>query len=135
MPSGDEDVARGLLDHWERGEFAPGLGHLHRDVEVVNHISGRGFEGLGGVRRLIGDVDQAFDDWSLKVEELLQCPDGGRLAVGRVALHGRKTGSELDLPVALLFAVDERLIVRLELFVNRIDEAYAAAGLERDTPS
>ena len=135
MASGGGDVVRVLLDHWERGEFAPRLDHLHPDVEVVNHISGRGFEGRGGVRRLIGDFDKAFEDWSLTVDELLTCPDGGRLAVGRVLLHGRKTGSELDRPVALLFGLDDGLIVRIELFVNRVDEAYAAAGLEREPPA
>jgi ketosteroid isomerase-like protein len=131
MPSEDRDVVRSLLDYWERGEFAPRLDHLHRDVEVVNHISGRGFEGHGGVRRLIGDWDQAFENWSLKIEELHECADGGRLAVGRVVLHGKKTGSEMDRPVGLLFALDDGLITRVEFFVNRVDEAYAAAGLER----
>jgi len=83
MPSGDGDLVRGLLEHWERGEFAPSLRHLHPDVVIVNHISGHGFEGYGGVRRLIGDFDQAFEDWSLKVDELHDCPGGGRLAVGQ----------------------------------------------------
>jgi ketosteroid isomerase-like protein len=130
MPSGDGDVVRGLLDHWERGEFAPALDHLHPDVQVVAHVSGNTFEGYGGVRRLIGDWDDAFTDWSLKVEQLLDCPGGERLAVGRVLLHGKKTGSELDRPVALLFALDGERISRIETFMNRVDEGYAAAGLE-----
>jgi ketosteroid isomerase-like protein len=131
MPTGDRDVVRDLLDHWERGEFAPKLDHLHPDVVVVNHISGRGFEGHGGIRRLIGDWEQAFEDWSLKIDDIHECADGGRLAVGRAVLHGKKTGSELDRPVALLFGLHDGLITRLEFFVNRVDEAYAAAGLER----
>ena len=55
------------------------------------------------MRRLISDWDDAFADWSLKVEELLDSPGGGRLAIGRVLLRGKKTGGELDRPVALLF--------------------------------
>jgi ketosteroid isomerase-like protein len=130
MPSGD-DVVRGLLDHWERGEFSPSLEHVDPDIRVVAHVSGNTFEGLGGVRRLISDWDDAFQDWSLHVEELLECPDGGRLAVGRVRLHGKKTGTEMDRPVGLLFGLDGDRITRIETFMNRVDEAYAAAGLPR----
>lgn len=87
------------------------------------------------MRRLVGDWDQAFEDWSLRVEDLVDCPDGRRLAVGRVRTRGKKTGTELDRPVALLFTLDDGLIVRIEAFVNRMDEAYAAAGLPREPSS
>ena len=113
----------------EEPEFAPGLDHLHPDVRVISSTWQQGFEGRGGVRRLVGDWDRAFEDWSLRVEDLVDCPDGRRLAVGRVRMHGKKTGTELDRPVALLFTLDEGLIVRIEAFVNRLNEAYAAAGL------
>src|SRR4051794_17694193 len=129
MPSEDRDVVQGLIDHWEVGEFAPALSQLHSDVVVVNQVSGHGFEGHGGVRRLIGDWEQSFSDWSLKVDELLDCPEGGHLVVGRIASTGKKTGGELDRPVALLFGLEDGLIVRIDAFVNRLDEAYAAAGL------
>ena len=125
------DVLRGVLAHWERGEFAPSLAHLDPDVVIVNSISGRGSEGYGGARRLIGDLEKAFDEWSVKIDEIHDCPDGRRLAVGRALLRGRKTGDELDRPLALLFGFEGDRISRLEFFPNRLDEAYAAAGLER----
>jgi ketosteroid isomerase-like protein len=135
MPSGDRDVVQRLIDHWEVGEFAPALSHLHPDVAVVNQVSGAGFEGYGGVRRLIGDWEQAFSDWSLKMDEMLDCTGGRYLVVGRIASTGKKTGGELDRPVALLFALEDGLIVRVDAFVNRLDEAYAAAGLEPEGSS
>ena len=131
MPSGDREVVQRLIEHWEVGEFAPALTHLHRDVVVVNHVSGHGFEGHGGVRRLIGDWEQAFSDWSLKVDEVLDCPGGGQLVVGRIASTGKKTGTELDRPVALLFGLEDGLISRVDAFPNRLAEAYSAAGLDR----
>jgi ketosteroid isomerase-like protein len=131
MPSGDRDVVRRLIDHWEVGEFAPALNHLHPDVVVVNQISGAGFEGRGGIRRLIGDWEQSFSEWSLRVDEQLDCSEGRQLVVGRIASTGKKTGGELDRPVGLLFALEDGLIIRVEAYVNRLDEAYAAAGLER----
>jgi ketosteroid isomerase-like protein len=125
------DVVRALLDHWERGEFAPAMDHIHPDIQVVARVSGNTFQGLGGVRRLISDWDDAFQEWSLHVDDVVDSPDGRRLAVGRVRLHGKKTGTELDRPVAILFSLDGDRITRIETFMNRVDEAYAAAGLER----
>jgi ketosteroid isomerase-like protein len=55
--------------------------------------------------------------------------------VGRIVTRGKQTGGELDRPVALLFAVQDGLITRVDAFPNRLDEAYAAAGLERELPS
>ena len=82
MPAADRDVVRRVLDHWERGEFAPAMDHIHPDIEVVAHVSGNTFDGLGGVRRLISDWNDAFEEWSLKVEELHECRDGDRLSGG-----------------------------------------------------
>jgi ketosteroid isomerase-like protein len=131
MPSGDREVVRTLLNHWEQGEFAPKLNHLHPDVVFVNRVSGRSFEGLGGARRLINEWDDAFEDWSIVVDDLIDCPDGELMAVGRVLMRGKKTGGELDRPVAVIFTLADGLIVRIDAFANRVDEAYAAAGLER----
>jgi ketosteroid isomerase-like protein len=131
MPSEDREVVRQMIDHWEAGEFAPALSHLHPDVVVVNQVSGRGFEGRGGVRRLMGDWEDSFSDWSLSVDELLDCSESRHLVVGRMASTGKKTGGELNRPVGLLFGMQDGLIVRIDAFVNRVDEAYAAAGLER----
>jgi len=120
-----------LIDHWEAGEFAPAISHLHPDVVVVNQVSGRGFEGRGGVRRLIGDWEDSFSEWSLSVDELLDCSESRYLVVGRIASTGKKTGGELDRPVGLLFGMQDGLIIRIDAFVNRLDEAYVAAGLQQ----
>jgi hypothetical protein len=55
--------------------------------------------------------------------------------VGRIVTRGKRTGGELDRPVALLFAVQDGLISRIDAFPKRLDGAYAAAGLERERPS
>ena len=56
MTPGGDDVVRRLLDHWERGEFAPKLDHLHPDVVLVNRVSGRGFEGLDAFANCIDEA-------------------------------------------------------------------------------
>ncbi|HEY1357560.1 MAG TPA: nuclear transport factor 2 family protein [Thermoleophilaceae bacterium] len=131
MATTDGDVVRELVEHWKRGEFAPSQAHLDRDVVIVNQISGRSFEGHGGIRWLISDIDDAFAEWKLDVEEVLDVSDDRQLVVGRAVATGRKTGTELDRPLAFLFTLEDGLIARIDAFPNRLDEAYAAAGLER----
>ena len=40
------------------------------------------------MRRLISDWNDAFAAWSLQVQELHECRDGDRLAIGRPVLRG-----------------------------------------------
>jgi hypothetical protein len=55
MPSGDREVVQRLIDHWEVGEFAPALSHLHSDVVVVNQVSGHtGLRATAGCAALSG---------------------------------------------------------------------------------
>jgi hypothetical protein len=135
MAPGD-DVVRPMLDRWARGDFEPRGTELHHDVLIVSHVSGPRFRGHGGVRRWAGDLKRAFAEWSFEMDELLDTPAGGRLAVGRLhLLGGKRTGEDVHRPGALLFTLKEGLIVRIEAFPNRVDEAYAAAGLERQAPA
>jgi ketosteroid isomerase-like protein len=65
----------------------------------------------------------------------VEADDGRWLAVGRLRAHGRKAGTELDRPAAWLFSLRDGRIVRVVPFPGRVDEAYAAAGLERESPA
>jgi ketosteroid isomerase-like protein len=132
----DDDCVSTLLARWGRREYEPRASEIHPDVTVVSQPSGRGLRGYGGLRRLMGDLRRSFDDWELEVDELLETHKGGRLVVGRIHLRGgRRTGEDVERPTALLFDVEDGLIVRVELFPNRLDQAYAAAGLERQPPA
>jgi ketosteroid isomerase-like protein len=135
MAAGDDSVST-VLARWGRRDFEPRASEIHPDVTVISQPSGRGLRGYGGIRRLMGDLRSSFDDWELEVDELLETPRGGRLAVGRIHFRGgKRTGEDVDRPTALLFDLKDGLIVRVELFPNRLDEAYAAAGLERQPPA
>jgi ketosteroid isomerase-like protein len=132
----DDDCVSTLLARWGRREYEPRASEIHPDVTVVSQPSGRGLRGYGGLRRLMGDLRRSFDDWELEVDELLETHKGGRLVVGRIHLRGgRRTGEDVERPTALLFDVEDGLIVRVELFPNRLDQAYAAAGLARQPPA
>jgi hypothetical protein len=136
MPSGD-DAASVMLDRWSRGEYEPRPSEIHPDVKVVSQVAGKTFHGYGGVRRWASELNRSFDNWSFVVDELLETPIGGRLAVGHLHLcGGKRTRSNVEAPAALLFSLDsDGLIVRIDAFPNRVDEAYAAAGLERQLPA
>ena len=64
---------------------------------------------------------------------MLDTDSGGKLVIGRFHLRGgKRTGEDLDREAALLFSLaDDGRIIRVEAFPGRVNEAYAAAGLER----
>jgi ketosteroid isomerase-like protein len=125
-----------MLERWSRGDFEPRSAEVHPDVRVVSYLAGPMYEGHGGLRRWAGGLKRAFDSWSFRLDELLETPDGDRLAVGYLHFRGgKRTGEDVERPGALLFALRDGLIVRITAFPNRVDEAYAAAGLERKAPA
>jgi ketosteroid isomerase-like protein len=136
MAAADDDCVSTLLDRWSRGEYEPRTSEIHPDVTVISRPSLRAVRGYHGVRRLMGDLRRSFDAWDLDVDESLQTGRGGRLVVGRIHLRGgKRTGEDLVRNTALLFDLKDGLIVRIELFPERVDDAYAAAGLQRQPPA
>ena len=136
MAPGD-DAVRVMLDRWASGDFEPRSSEVHPDVVIVSYLSGPVFKGHGGIRRWVGDMKRSFDDWNFDLEEVIDAPDGRRLAIGRLHLvGGKRTGEDVHRHQCFLFSLDGGgLIVRIEGFPNRLEEAYAAAGLERQTPA
>jgi ketosteroid isomerase-like protein len=135
MAPGDDPV-RLMLERWARGDYEPRSSEVHPDLVIVSYLSGPIFRGPGGIRRWVGGMKRAFDDWSFELEELIEAPNARRLAIGRLHLvGGKRTGEDVHRRQAFLFTLDDGLIVRIEGFPNRLDEAYAAAGLDRQTPA
>ena len=135
MAPGD-DAVRVMLERWARGDFEPRSSEVHPDVVIVSYLSGPIFQGHGGIRRWAGGMKRAFDDWSFELERADRRAGGA--AAGRrpaAPVGGKRTGEDVHRHQAFLFSLDEGLIVRIEGFPNRMDEAYAAAGLERQTPA
>jgi ketosteroid isomerase-like protein len=83
------------------------------------------YEGPDGMRRLVLDVCDAWEDFSEAVEDVIEA--GGRVVVLQtIRGRGRASGVEVEASGALVWALREGRVRRVDVFSRR-DEALAFA--------
>jgi ketosteroid isomerase-like protein len=87
------------------------------------------YEGADGARAFLSDWMEAWDDWELEVEALLDA--GDRVLV---FVHQRATSKAAGMPVemslAQVYTLRDGKQARMDMYSDR-DEALAAAGLSK----
>ena len=87
------------------------------------------YAGLEGARAFMRDWWEAWEDWELEVEEVL---DAGENAVAIVRQRGRSkaTGLPVDMRFAMVWAFRDGRQVRMRMYAHP-DEALEANGLAK----
>ena len=83
--------------------------------------------GLDSANRWLAEWADAFESWSIEVEEVF---DAGDQVVTFVRQHAktRQGGPEVEMRFAQVWTFREGLVARMEMYADRA-EALAAAGL------
>jgi ketosteroid isomerase-like protein len=128
-----ELVRKGFEHFLTTGE--PAWDTLHEQVEAHDHdiMDGRAYRGHADVRRwLFEDWDSAWSEWSAeKPEEYIDVDAEHVIAVFRVKATGRASGVAIEREDAMVFAVREQQVVRLDYYNNKQQALEAVA--RRDT--
>lgn len=124
-----EELIRETFDRWSSGDREPWTEAIHPDAEVVSQLANRSYHGYAGIREWASDVLDSFDEWDSKIEESVAAPGDRLLVIGRAHLRGRESGVDLEVPCAWLFDFHGERMARMEIFISRVEEARAAAGL------
>jgi ketosteroid isomerase-like protein len=125
-----EQRLRTTFDRWNLGDRSVEEAWTDPDVEIVSasaELTGRSYRGYEGVRQWIADLSEAFDEWTLRLDEFEEYAPGHVLAVGAVHFRGRGSGATVDLPCGWIIDHDEGVLRRLVAFPGRVEEARAAA--------
>ena len=116
-----------------RGDLAGAFANIDPAFEL--HTTGalldRGevYRGPDGVRRFLGLLSEAFDEFEYVPAEVLETPTEGRfLVVVDFRARGRESGVETGAKMAHLWEMRGDTAISLQPFQDR-DEARAAAGL------
>jgi ketosteroid isomerase-like protein len=125
------ELVRRTFDRWSRGDRALRSEEIDPEAEVVSQLANQVFRGYDGIRRWIADVLDAFDEWAMDIHDTIETPEGRLLVIGRARLRGRESGVDLDVPCAWIIDFRDGRMRRLEIFLNRLEDALAAAGLHR----
>jgi ketosteroid isomerase-like protein len=86
-------------------------------------------QGQDALDEQIGPSQEAWDEWRVETEEIIDLGGEDVLALNREINRGRGSGIELVSHTAALIKVRDGKIVRFQGFLDR-DEARRAAGLE-----
>jgi ketosteroid isomerase-like protein len=86
------------------------------------------YEGIEGARQFMADWLEAWEDWQLEVEQLL---DAGDHVVALVRQRGRSkaTGLPVDMRFAQVWTFQDGRQTRMRMYASR-DQALEAAGLQ-----
>lgn len=120
-------IQRGLEHFVSTGE--PAWEGIHPEVEVHDHdIPDAGeYRGHAGYARWLQDWGEAWASYTAEPDRYIDA--GDRVVVElRIRATGGGSGIELERRDAIVFTVDDGLIVRLDYF-NDPEQALAAAGL------
>jgi ketosteroid isomerase-like protein len=129
-PEFEQRIREGFA-RWNRGERTFDPRWIHPDVEVhsaAGVVSGSVYHGSEGLQRWVSDMEEVFDEWQLKIDELDEVKPGRVLGIGSVHLRGRGSGAPVDQPCAWLLDHVDGLLTRFEPFLNRVAEAREAAS-------
>lgn len=120
---------RATFARWSDGQRDVDPADVHPEAQVVSQLAHQVFHGHEGIRRWTSDVMDAFAEWRMEIVDIHESGTGRLLVVGRVQLKGRGSGVDLDAPCAWVFDFRDGQMFRMEIFINRVEAAFEAAGL------
>ena len=131
--SQDIDTIHTIVGRWNAGDrdAAAVVEYFDPAIELVSPFSsvvGEPYRGHGGVEQWMRDVDEQFDEWHLRLEDVRQVSDAV-IGIGSVNGRGRASGIPFEFSAAMIahFASGRR-IARLQIYLD-VSEALEAVGL------
>jgi ketosteroid isomerase-like protein len=131
MSQQNVEVVRALFDAYRRQAIDAAVEIAHPDIEVRPSIVGGPessvYRGRDGFRMFLADVEAAWADFSIEVEEFRDLGDTV-LALGRSFARGEGSGVAVEATTGWVAVVRDGKVHRFASFVSR-DQALEAVGL------
>ena len=127
-----EAFKRGL-EAGNRGDIEALLEQLDPEVEwhsALHALLGGEqtvFRGHDGVREMIGDLNEAFDEIHIEMTEIRDLGDG-LVAIGRTRTRGKTSGVETNTPLAFVTEIKNGKTLLIRAYLDP-KQALEAAGL------
>ena len=127
-----EAFKRGL-EAGNRGDVDGLLDELHPEIEwhsALHALMGGEqtvFRGHAGVRKMIGDLYETFDEVQIEMSEFRDLGDG-LVAIGTTRTRGKASGVETETPLDFVTEIRNGKTISIRAYLDRA-EALDAAGL------
>jgi len=129
MPTAAEEAARRFAETITSGDRPAALAVCHPEIEFESmlEITGGRYLGHAGINRYFDDVQSAWKDWHVVVEQVTEAPDGRVVIVMTMRARGKGSGVSLESRTAHIWTLRDGKLVHNELFrdPDRAIEALA----------
>ena len=123
-------VLRQGIDAFNRRDVDGAMAPLDPDVELVPLravLEGGSYHGVEGLRRLLEDVGDDWEQFHLRADEFVPIGRDRVLVMGHVQARAKTSGVELDYGAAWLCYLRGGKVIRVRFYSDR-EEALTAAG-------
>jgi len=137
MSQENVDIVRAVNEAFQagiqRGEFGGGVesGLLADDFEFapVPELAGETtYGGVHGFVEFMRRWTEDFEDWSVRLDRLIEAPGDRVVALMHQSGTGKGSGVPVDLHHGAVFKLREGRVVRINLYLT-LEQALEAAGL------
>jgi len=131
MSQKNVEVVRQFYDAYNARDGAAWSGLIADDFRFESAfvgVEGRVYEGASGFSRYFADLGEAWEHFSLELQELLEAGQDRVLGLMKVHGRGRASGVEIDPSIAAVFHLRNGKLIPLETFMDP-SEAIDAVGL------
>jgi len=131
----NSEVVEAYVDAFNRRDVEQ-LRELSAEDSVYHSIlvSGEGaglYRGHDGILRYLADVDEAFEEWHTEDSRFVASETGRVLHLYRILGKGRGSGVPIDMPMAIVWTVEDGKMKAAKVFRDR-SEAMREAGVDED---
>ena len=118
MPTVGEDAARRFAETITSNDRAAALAVCHPEIEFESMLglTGSRYSGHAGISRYFDDVQSAWEDWHVVVEQVTQGPDGRVAIVMTMHARGKGSGVSLESRTAHIWTLSDGLLIHNQLF-------------------
>jgi ketosteroid isomerase-like protein len=130
MATHSEEMARRFAEAITGCDRDSAVAVCHPEIEFASvlGISGRAYLGHDGVRQYLDDVESAWDDWTVEVEQIVEADDGRVVIVMTMHARGRGSGASLAARTAHIWTLRDGKLLRNQAY-REPEQALRDVGL------
>jgi ketosteroid isomerase-like protein len=122
-------AVRAFTDAVTARDIDAALDFCHPEVEffsLLAHLEARPYRGFAGIRRYFEDIDAAWDEWRVEVEQLCAAPDDRVVIVMSTHMRGKGSGLPFVQRVGAVWRFKDGKLWRAALYRDPADAMRAA---------